>query len=69
MIVKQEFNDAGGHRIGVSHKVKGDMTKDAPMKYGPWAGYQQIARCGAYYGTSDYYKGVLPPLFKVIEAK
>lgn len=27
--------------------------------------YQGIARLGDYYATSDYYRGVLPQLFKV----
>lgn len=29
--------------------------------------YQGIARLGDYYATSEYYAGVLPRLFKVVE--
>lgn len=61
MKFKHEFDANGRHRLGVSHKVKGDLTQDGPYRFGDWASYRSPAviklQKTRYVAVSGYYEG------------
>lgn len=56
-----EYDGKGNHRIGVSAKVKGDLTKDDSTKWGDWAPYTAPAvykwTKARLFAVTDYYNG------------
>ena len=48
------FDDASNHCIEVNGKR------------GAWASYTEFARYEDYYGTTEYWLGVLPPVFRIM---
>lgn len=38
-----QYDQKGNHRLGVSAKVKGDLTKDGSVQWGEWRGYTSPA--------------------------
>ncbi len=56
-----QYDSRDNHRLGVSSKVKGDLTKDGPFKFGKWVSYQTPALVERDKTTliccTDYYTG------------
>ena len=56
-----QYDQCGSHRLGVSEKMKGDLTRDAEIKWGKWVSYTTPAVIKRNKTTlvccSDYYTG------------
>jgi hypothetical protein len=59
--VIQQFDDYGNHRLLINGEFR-TKTKG-------WVSYRSIARRAAYAGTSEFYSGELPRVFRIIRGK
>lgn len=58
--VTQEVDAAGNHRIISS------AARHCPSD---WTGYSSISQTSHYRGTSEFFQGSLPRIFKIVEGK